>query len=550
MKVRPFRLSFCVAALMVARSPAITTGPFGPHGEGGIKNGQTILLGAGGTGYELDGFLSIAGQDLNGTRQGVCAQLSRDGAPPGIGFGFAAETSTNAGDLVLTYAFTNNTSASLPELKFFVLLDAEIDETINTFFNEYGVAQGMIGEGGTDPNPDQWQIDEPGFKGGSLYHNLLFGALSNSNSIPQGNPNDVAMALGFTLGTLAPGQFNIVRVMISETGHVLGTFSLAHFDQASPSTIITLSGQSQAQPVIFGDVTGQLQFGLQWQSNTPSVYCSYTQGGFGAENPAAHPASLLRNYFGTVYTNGQMEVGIPGNTGFSIKFTSSDAIRIFLPNGTIPSCLTSDLIDPVVTPAGVFAAQVTALQLNVDFGDRGPAVGFGGPMGNLLLDDPASPLHGRSVRQILGAANTALGGGPLPGLTIGDLSRLVDNLNKSFDNCRTNAWALTYLKAAAPEPLVGTLTLSNASTNSAVFGPPFYLAMAPSTNYWFGSPSGTLPNGWPYLDLTAGITNTPAGVNGNLEPGEQTVVGAICVHSRLGLPPPESLFQIWAQRQN
>jgi hypothetical protein len=60
-------------------------------------------------------------------------------------------------------------------------------------------------------------------------------------------------------------------------------------------------------------------------------------------------------------------------------------------------------------------------------------------------------LSGYTVRQILAAAETALGGGALPvGYTYASLSTLCDNLNLSWhemtdDGCIASGWAMIYL---------------------------------------------------------------------------------------------------------
>jgi hypothetical protein len=89
---------------------------------------------------------------------------------------------------------------------------------------------------------------------------------------------------------------------------------------------------------------------------------------------------------------------------------------------------------------------VLALQLNVDFNAAGITTGPGGFIGNLTLCNTGTSLDGSTISAILAAANVALGGGSLPdGITISDLNDLVDNLNKSFDNCLVTGWAFAYL---------------------------------------------------------------------------------------------------------
>ena len=222
-------------------SRAITFGPFGPNGEGGTKNGQTMTIGPGGTVFELDGFLDIDGMDLNGSQYGVSAQLSRDALPAGVGYSFTNYLSSDQADLVLSYTFTNTSSTVFSNLYFFVLLDPEIDEQTNTFFNEYGGITGPPGLHGFDAS--QWQIDEPDFQTGTLLKNIFLGALNGSNAVPPSALNDVAMSLGFSLGNLNPGAGSTVLAQISQQGDALGSFMLTQQDSDPASTtVITLSG--------------------------------------------------------------------------------------------------------------------------------------------------------------------------------------------------------------------------------------------------------------------------------------------------------------------
>ena len=231
----------CSAALAAVELQAVSFGPFGANGAGGSKNGQNLQIGAGGSVYELDSFLALADFDLNGGQAGTAAELSDQSLPAGLTFSFSAALS-NETDLVLTYVFANQSSGSFTNLRFSVLLDAEIDQEANTFFNEFGRVTGTLGIGPGDTAPDMWQVDEPGFGGGTLFNNLFSGALNNSNSIPGSAPDDVAFGLGVFLGDLSPGQSAAVSVMISEASHYLGTFALQQLDaDTNSSTTITLS---------------------------------------------------------------------------------------------------------------------------------------------------------------------------------------------------------------------------------------------------------------------------------------------------------------------
>ena len=174
----------------------------------------------------------------------------------------------------------------------------------------------------------------------------------------------------------------------------------------------------------------------------PLCFCSYTQGGWGATPQGNNPARLLSNNFGVAFPSG-IEVGIPGAGGFSMTFSSALGVQNYLPAGGTPNALTSDQTNPLNSTAGVFGGQVLALRINVGMSDAGKTTaGYGN-----LTYIGAGCLSGMKVRDILAAMETALGGGQPPaGCSIPGLNGLATNLNESFDNCQTTAWALANLR--------------------------------------------------------------------------------------------------------
>jgi len=171
----------------------------------------------------------------------------------------------------------------------------------------------------------------------------------------------------------------------------------------------------------------------------PGDYTTYTQGGWGG--PGA-PGQLLANNFATVYPSG---VVIGRSPDFKLTFTSSNAVKDFLPQGGTPDVLTTSATDPTTSDAGVFAGQVLALQLSVDFSDAGKT---DAGLGDLVYVNPGDSLDGKTVREILAIANDVLGGGTLPaGYTVPILNDLIDHLNKAFDDGDTvTGWAEQHLK--------------------------------------------------------------------------------------------------------
>jgi hypothetical protein len=109
------------------------------------------------------------------------------------GWNFAAfDTSTGLGTISALV-----TGAGVHQVGAF--FDLEIDEAINTFFNEYG------SDSGVSPAGLSWEIDEPGYVFGDIYDNFVAATLDNSSGVTAAVPDDVSVALQWDF-TLTPGQ--------------------------------------------------------------------------------------------------------------------------------------------------------------------------------------------------------------------------------------------------------------------------------------------------------------------------------------------------------
>jgi len=115
----------------------------------------------------------------------------------------------------VSWQVSNNSGSDLTDVSFFAFLDADIDDSINTYFNESGALVSVAGAGASDTAADFWEIDEPGFFFGDIFDNLLAGSLDNFNNVPAGLEDDVSLALGFEVGTLLAGQSLLASLEIS-----------------------------------------------------------------------------------------------------------------------------------------------------------------------------------------------------------------------------------------------------------------------------------------------------------------------------------------------
>jgi len=200
-------------------------------------------------------------------------------------------------------------------------------------------------------------------------------------------------------------------------------------------------------------------FGFTAAAQATTIWSS---GDVTTYNQAAWPllsasSTALTNNFSSVYasTFGVMEIGIPGPTGHSAVFSSSDAVTHFLPATGTPAALDADLNNPVTTSAGIFGGDVLALQLNVDFSDAGVLTGAAGVhFGDLMLyglTGPVSGLNGQMVRSFASIANTGLGGG-ITGYSLTDLDSLADEINAAFNDGTVTAFAQQHLEIASAPP--------------------------------------------------------------------------------------------------
>lgn len=149
------------------------------------------------------------------------------------GLGVVFTNNLNANNLgSVTWTVTNNTGGDLTNVSFFGFLDAEIDESVNSAFNEFGALVSVNGAGPGDSAPDSWEIDEPGFSFGDIFDNLLAGSLDNTNSVPATSPEDVSLALGFEVGDVPAGNRIIATFQISQQ-------NIGGLSQTDPNSDVT-----------------------------------------------------------------------------------------------------------------------------------------------------------------------------------------------------------------------------------------------------------------------------------------------------------------------
>ena len=202
----------------------------------------------------------------------------------------------------------------------------------------------------------------------------------------------------------------------------------------------------------------------------PGDFCTSSESDFGRTNTDAY--ALLAAHE-ALFPSG-VEVGIPGAGGFSMKFqagtelvnlgnvphpnwvsvatTVAEALENYLPSGGGAGALNADLVNPTSSASGQFGGRVLTLKLNVALSD-GLATPSG--FGDLVYTHAADSLSGKTVREILAAADIAVGGGALPaGYSYNQFANLCKDLSDSWsrDNaaglCIPSTWAVENLSVA------------------------------------------------------------------------------------------------------
>jgi hypothetical protein len=150
----------------------------------------------------------------------------------------------------------------------------------------------------------------------------------------------------------------------------------------------------------------------------------------GAPEGTAAAAYLTANFF-TAFPLGAT---VGSLSGFNAQFTMPQAVADFLPQAGTSGPLSRRWVNPRDL-ANPFAGATLALTLNTGF-DAADATFSADdlPLTALVVADPASPLYGLTVAEVLATANDYLAGRADPrGLLLEDVSAAVTRINANFE---------------------------------------------------------------------------------------------------------------------
>lgn len=185
-------------------------------------------------------------------------------------------------------------------------------------------------------------------------------------------------------------------------------------------------------------------------------YKTYTQGAWGANPCGGNAASYLQSNFAAVFPTG-VSIGCTNK----LKFTTSNAIRNFLPSGGTPSALPAGTWINPNNYNNVFAGQLLALTLNVKFDEY--FSNFASPTGNLKdLIIATGPFAGMTVQQLLDNANQKIGGCAAFNRTFSEYNAAITSVNQTYDNGVTTGGFLS-CPSSPVLPLTASLSVSGVS---------------------------------------------------------------------------------------
>ena len=187
---------------------------------------------------------------------------------------------------------------------------------------------------------------------------------------------------------------------------------------------------------------------IEFECVPQEEFCSFTIGGWGTDCPASQagdpsstqPGCIRDHFFAAVFPAG-VTIGDAG--GFTASWATSADVNAFLPNGSTPGVLNQNYVNPTSTSAGVLAAQILALTLNVEYSCAGVFSSLGLPDGcyaDLVIPDTCgSKFAGLTVDSFLVLANKFVSGQTVmfngKALKAGDVNVTATCLNQLNNNC-------------------------------------------------------------------------------------------------------------------
>ena len=292
--------------------------------------------------------------------------------------------------------------------------------------------------------------------------------------------NNLSVDLSATVGTLS------TSTAVTDATGVAGPITLTHESNTFTSTITATAEviipqgtrfihcieSNKYQKLVLATPTSankSVEGIVNWreEGQPPQGGCdltgftTFTQGGWGSPSNSV-PGQTRDNNFANVFPSG-MVLGI----GHTITLTSAMAAKDFLPQGGSPAALTQGYTNPTGNIT-VFAGQVAALKLNVEFEKAGVLGNNNRELLDLVIT--SGPLANKTVEELLHLAETALGGGSTQ-FSISELNDAATAVNENFVDGAVDEGFLTCLPELDKiSPILECVVKNNDGSYTAHFG--------------------------------------------------------------------------------
>lgn len=208
-----------------------------------------------------------------------------------------------------------------------------------------------------------------------------------------------------------------------------------------------------------------------------------TQGGWGTGCNGNNPGCYRDANFADAFPNG-LTIGC--DSGFTVTFTSAQAIEDFLPCGGTAAVLSASHTDPDCNDLkNVLVSQLTAISLSLGFDANDTAFGASSTALADMVIDSGNVFAGMDVATVVAMANDVIGGCS-NAYSVSDLNEALTGFNESFVDGTSDSGFLVCPSAGS----------GGGQTNSKVFIlPTNYMHIAPNPTNGSFTFMGTLETG-------------------------------------------------------
>jgi hypothetical protein len=182
--------------------------------------------------------------------------------------------------------------------------------------------------------------------------------------------------------------------------------------------------------------------GCGWHTGDLVTHASVTWGDTGVV------PDLFKSTYDSLYLFLSDLLTVGSNPGYTLTFTSPEAVIAYLPSSGAPGPLTVSLLDPTSSASGSLGGEVVALNINLMYTDAnqlGAATGVSfGDLHVCGLTDTTSAFNGNTIRQVYDVANSILGGAS-SSITPFDLYVTLSGINFGFESGNVSTFAQAHL---------------------------------------------------------------------------------------------------------